>query len=64
MPKLKELNDIIKIIHKRSFKNLLKLSNIFSQNLSYAGLFRAGIFAWRSPSEFAESKFKNQKMND
>ena len=30
MAKLKELNDFNKIIYERSFKNLLKLSNIFS----------------------------------
>ena len=40
MAKLKDVNHRNKIICERSFKNLLKLNNIFSQNLSFKGLLR------------------------
>lgn len=49
MARLKVLNDVNGIIHERSFKDLLKLSNVFSQNLSYQGLLRLEVLLMGSP---------------
>ena len=61
MAKLKELNDLNKIIYERSFKDLLKLSNIFSQNLSYKGLLRLEVLLVGSPVNLLNLSSKIKK---
>jgi len=61
MAKLKEVNDLNKIIYERSFKNLLKLSNIFSQNLSYKGLLRLEVLLRGSPLNLLNLSSKIKK---
>ena len=64
MAKLKELNDVNKIIYERSFKNLLKLNNIFSQNLSYKGLLRLEVLLRGSPVNLLNLSSKIKKKNN
>ncbi len=61
MAKLKELNDLNKIIYERSFKNLLKLNNIFSQNLSYKGLLRLEVLLRELPLNLLNLSSKIKK---
>lgn len=47
--KLKEINELNRVFDERPFKNLLKLSDIFSQGLSRIGLLRLEILLKESP---------------
>lgn len=61
MLKLKEINDINGILYKKSFKNLLELDNIFSQNLSFKGLLKLELLLIGSPLNLLNLSSKIKK---